>query len=116
LKANQATLTVIWATLFSSQLLEKLKQDRISRSTSWLSHPKRVVYLDQQTPIKEAFDKEIYIYNTVLPAFRKFQKERNNITDNSSYIFAWCFFLFSIEKKSGRFEEKYGKTQSSKLK
>jgi hypothetical protein len=32
--------------------------------------------LRQQTPIKEAFDKEIYIYNTVLPAFRKFQKER----------------------------------------
>jgi hypothetical protein len=27
-----------------------------------------------------------------------------------------AFFLFSIEKKSGRFEEKSGKTQSSKLK
>jgi hypothetical protein len=27
-----------------------------------------------------------------------------------------AFFLFSIEKKSGRFEEKSGKTQFSKLK
>jgi thiamine kinase-like enzyme len=35
--------------------------------------------LRQQTPIKEAFDKEIYIYNTVLPAFRKFQKERTTV-------------------------------------
>ncbi|KAJ8957798.1 hypothetical protein NQ314_006473 [Rhamnusium bicolor] len=45
-----------------------------------IKHAKRNPHLRKTIPMKAAFDNEIYIYDKVLPTFKKFQLE-NNISD-----------------------------------
>lgn len=48
-----------------------------------------------ETPLSNIFDREIYMYNTVIPAFRIFEKERNVSPFSSS---AKCYKAGMIEK------------------
>ncbi|KAF2901789.1 hypothetical protein ILUMI_04405 [Ignelater luminosus] len=48
-----------------------------------------------ETPLSNVFDREIYMYNTVIPAFRRFEKERNLSPFSSS---AKCYKACMIEK------------------
>ncbi|KAJ8957800.1 hypothetical protein NQ314_006475 [Rhamnusium bicolor] len=42
-----------------------------------IKHAKRNAHLRKTIPMKAAFDNEIYIYDKVLPTFKKFQLEKN---------------------------------------
>ncbi|KAF2901787.1 hypothetical protein ILUMI_04403 [Ignelater luminosus] len=48
-----------------------------------------------ETPLAELFDREIYMYNTVIPTFQKFEKQRNVCPFSSS---AKCYQACMLEK------------------